>query len=59
MPFPSDLKALLACPKCKGSLLYPDSGQEIHCVACKLIFRLENDVPIMLIEEAEPLNEPE
>jgi uncharacterized protein YbaR (Trm112 family) len=54
------LLEILACPKCKGDLEYktePDNDKNGHliCQACKLVYRVEDDIPIMLIDEAEEL----
>ena len=44
---------ILACPKCKGDLeLKKDS---LVCNKCKLKYRIEDDIPIMLIDEAEKI----
>ena len=56
------LLEILACPKCKGDLEYkPDSDNDkngrLICRACKLIYNVEDDIPIMLIDEAEALEE--
>lgn len=53
---------ILACPKCKGDLQYkPDDADnkngQLICRQCKLIYRVEDDIPIMLIDEAEQLQE--
>jgi len=58
------LLEILACPKCKGDLEYKpspedDSMGELICHACKLVFRVEDDIPIMLLDEAQPLSEKE
>ena len=54
------LLEILACPKCKGDLEYEidqknDKDGKLICKACKLIYRVEDDIPIMLIDEAEKL----
>ena len=54
------LLEILACPKCKGDLEYEidqknDKNGKLICTACKLIYRVEDDIPIMLIDEAEKL----
>jgi uncharacterized protein YbaR (Trm112 family) len=49
------LLAILACPKCKGDLEY--TGDELRCHACKLAYPVEDDMPIMVIEKARPLEE--
>ncbi len=48
-----DLLEILACPKCKGDLKYDEDQDKLICENCRLIFRVEDDIPIMLIDEAE------
>ena len=52
MAIAAELKEILACPKCKGELEYRET--EIRCNACKLAYRIEDGIPVMLIEEAKP-----
>lgn len=47
-----ELLEVLACPKCKGELAYDAEKQTLTCNNCRLIYRIENDIPIMLIDEA-------
>ena len=49
------LKEILACPQCKGPLGIHEEKSQIHCRRCSLIYRIEDDIPVMLIEEAQPL----
>lgn len=53
MPVPKDLLDLMACAFCKSELRA--EGEKLHCVndACKLIYSVKDDIPIMLIDEAE------
>ena len=55
MPLDPELLEILVCPKCKGELEYRESEASLLCHACRLRYRIEDDVPIMLIDEAEPL----
>ena len=48
-----ELLEILACAKCKGDLEYNDEDDKLTCPACRLIYRVEDDIPIMLIDEAE------
>lgn len=50
-----DLKAILACPRCKGSLEFHDEQDEIICRRCKLVYPIEDGIPVMLVEDARPL----
>ena len=52
----SDLLEILACPKCKGELQLSEAENTLTCAACRLRYRIENDIPIMLIDEAQPLD---
>jgi uncharacterized protein len=44
---------VLACPKCKGPVEL--KGEALECPACKLRYRIEDGIPVMLIDEAEPI----
>jgi uncharacterized protein YbaR (Trm112 family) len=55
MALSPELKEVLACPKCKGALLYREEKEEIHCARCRLAFRIQEGIPVMLLEEARPL----
>lgn len=52
-----ELLEILACPKCKGDLEYDKENARLICHKCKLAYSIKNDIPIMLIDEAEKLNE--
>ena len=47
------LLEILACPKCKGDLEYDKDENKLICNKCRLRYRIEDDIPIMLIDEAE------
>lgn len=49
----NELLEILACPKCKGDLEYKPEENQLICPSCRLIYRIEDDIPIMLIDEAE------
>lgn len=55
MAISADLLEILACPKCKGDLELTPAGDALDCRACKLRYRIEDDIPIMLIDEATKL----
>ena len=52
-----ELLAILACPKCKGDLAQTASGDGLTCAACRLLYEIKDDIPIMLIDEAVKLDE--
>lgn len=50
------LLEILACPRCKGGLEHSAGPPEILvCRACRLVYRVEDGIPIMLVDEAAPL----
>lgn len=53
-----ELLDILVCPKCKGPLEHRVDGdvEELVCHACRLIYEVRDDIPIMLIDEAKPLS---
>lgn len=55
MPIDDKLLEILACPKCKGELEYRQDDCELRCNACKLIYAVKDDIPIMLVDEATPI----
>jgi uncharacterized protein YbaR (Trm112 family) len=55
MAVSKELLDILACPKCKGDLRLNVAGDGLICETCKLIYEIKDDIPIMLIEEAKPL----
>ncbi len=55
MALAPELKEILACPRCKGELEFREAEDEIRCLACRLAFRIEDDIPVMLLDEARPL----
>jgi uncharacterized protein YbaR (Trm112 family) len=52
MSLSPDLLEILACPQCKGELEYRSEEPALLCRACRLRYRIEDDIPVMLIEEA-------
>ncbi|MBW1992353.1 MAG: Trm112 family protein [Deltaproteobacteria bacterium] len=57
MPISPELLEILACPKCKGDVRLNDTGDGLICDACKLLYEIRDDIPVMLIEEAKPIKD--
>ena len=57
MALNQELLDILACPKCKGDIHLSDTGDGLICDSCKLIYEIRDDIPVMLIDEAKPLDE--
>lgn len=49
------LLEILVCPKCKGDLEYRTDPEELVCGRCALRYEVRDDIPVMLIDEARPL----
>lgn len=49
----SELLAILACPKCKKSVELSEDGDFLRCGNCRLQFPIRDDIPVMLIDEAQ------
>ncbi len=48
------LLEILACPKCKGDLEYREQENVFICHKCRLKYHIKDEIPDMLIEDAEP-----
>ncbi len=55
MALSQDLLEILACPKCKGPIKLNEAQDGLLCSACKLLYPIKDDIPIMLIDEAKPI----
>ena len=49
------LLEIIACPLCKGELIYRKSEKELICKFDRLAFPIKEDIPVMLEEEARRL----
>lgn len=59
MAVSGELLEILRCPKCvhegrEGLLEMSPAGDVLSCAACRLRYRVEDDIPNMLIDEATP-----
>ena len=54
MAVDQQLLDILICPNCKGKVEYRAAEQKIVCLGkCKYSYPVKDDIPIMLIDEAE------
>jgi hypothetical protein len=53
MPIPNDLLEILVCAFCKSELKL--EGERLRCThsECGLVYAIKDDIPIMLVDEAE------
>lgn len=56
MALNKELLDILACPKCKGDLTLTPAEDGLICHACALVYPIQEEIPIMLPEEAVPLD---
>lgn len=50
-----NLLDILACPVCKGPLVYDKAKQELICKGDRLAYPIRDDIPVMLEDEARQL----
>ncbi len=51
---PQDLLDILVCPACKKPLVLhtKDSGESLKCAACRRVYPVKDNIPILLVDEA-------
>jgi len=54
MTLDKQLLEILACPKCKGPVTPKPDESGLVCGACRLVYPVRDNIPVMLIDEAEP-----
>jgi uncharacterized protein len=52
MAISKELLAILVCPVCKNPVRLFQDGSGLKCEACKRIYPVRDDIPVMLPEEA-------
>jgi len=52
MAIDKELLDILACPQCKGDIHLNEKGDGLICDACRLMYPIRDDIPVMLIDEA-------
>jgi uncharacterized protein len=50
------LLEILVCPRCKGELKERAEPPALLCEACRLAYEVRDGIPILLIDEAQPLD---
>lgn len=53
MALSADFLSILVCPACHGELEYDSNAETLTCHACRLRFRVVDDIPVMLRDQAE------
>jgi len=55
MAISKELLEILVCPKCKEEVKLTKDEDGLVCRVCKVIYPIKDDIPVMLIDEALPL----
>lgn len=59
MALDPQLLDILACPEDKGPLLYFEDEKALYNPRLKRRYRIEDDIPVMLVDEAEQVDDAE
>ena len=57
MSLDRELLAVLVCPVTRGPLHYDEAAEELVSEAAGLAYPVRDGVPVMLVEEARPLEQ--
>jgi uncharacterized protein len=57
MTISQELLAILVCPVCKKPVQLLTDNSGLKCGACKLVYPVRDDIPVMLPEEAKAASE--
>ena len=57
MTINKDLLEILACPQCKGTIYLNKTGDGLICKTCKLLYEIKDDIPNMLIDDANKITD--
>jgi len=52
MAISKELLEILVCPACKAEVILKEDGSSLKCVACKRVYPVRDDIPVMLIDQA-------
>ncbi|QYJ87564.1 Trm112 family protein [Shewanella mesophila] len=54
MAFDKKLLEIVACPVCKGKLEYDKAKQQLICKADRLVYAIDDGIPVLLENKAQP-----
>jgi uncharacterized protein YbaR (Trm112 family) len=52
MAVPQELLDILACPKDLTPVKLTEDGKGLRCPKCRRVYPIQNDIPVMLADEA-------
>ncbi|MEO9944622.1 MAG: Trm112 family protein [Paraglaciecola sp.] len=59
MAFDKKLLEILACPACKGKLIYQSNNNQLICKFDRLVFPIRENIPVLLESEAKEVSSDE
>ncbi|WP_133469635.1 Trm112 family protein [Paraglaciecola marina] len=59
MAFDKKLLEILACPACKGKLIYQPNNNQLICKFDRLVFPIRENIPVLLESEAKEVSSDE
>lgn len=57
MTFSQELLSIIVCPKCRSALIYDEAREGLICNTCQLLYPIQNGIPVMLEDEAFPIDQ--
>lgn len=57
MAISQDLLEMLVCPQCKEPVELSQDQNWLLCKTCRLRYQVKDGIPIMLVDEAKPLED--
>jgi uncharacterized protein YbaR (Trm112 family) len=51
-----NLLAILACPLCKGELLFDAANKELICKVDQMAYPIVDEIPVMLVDRARKIS---
>jgi uncharacterized protein len=52
MAVSQELLDILVCPFCKTPVTLTPDGQGLKCGQCRRVYPIQDDIPVMLVDEA-------
>lgn len=50
---PAQMQKTVVCPVCHGGLRFNQDFTRLRCVGCERRYRVQDDIPVLLAQEAE------
>ena len=57
MAISEELLEILVCPQCKGPIELTADESWLLCLACRLKYPINEGIPVMLVDEAEEIED--